>query len=156
MRGRKPIPTEIKKTKGTLEKSRVLSNEMQVQINNDIPTAPEDLNQEAKKIWLEVCTELKNNRILANVDLGLVEAYCAELAQYKEAVRQIKKTSPLVKSPSGYVMISPWQTIRKQSLKAAMDLGQLFGVTPSARTRIGANIKGESKLDFIKQKPKIA
>ena len=155
MKGRKPIPTAIKEMKGTIEKSRILPNEMIVTINNEIPDAPEDLNSEAQKLWNEVCHELKNNGLLANVDLGLVEAYCAELAQYKEAIRQIKRTSPLIKSPSGYAMVSPWQTIRRQSLKAAMDLGQLFGVTPSARTRIGANTKPTSKLEQLK-KPKIA
>jgi P27 family predicted phage terminase small subunit len=156
MRGIKPLPTAIKELRGTLEKSRVLSNEMTVTINNEIPQAPEDLNAEGKKLWNEVCHELKNNNLLANVDLGLVEAYCNELAQYKEAVRQIKKTSPLIKSPSGYAMVSPWQTIRRQSLKAAMDLGQLFGVTPSARTRIGSNTpKASSKLELL-QKSKIA
>jgi P27 family predicted phage terminase small subunit len=155
MRGNKPLPTAIKELRGTLEKSRILTNEMKVTINNDIPQAPEDLNIEAKKIWNSVCHELKNNGILANVDLELVEAYCAELSQYKEAVRQIKKTSPLIKSPSGYAMVSPWQTIRKQSLKAAMDLGQLFGVTPSARTRIGHNVKPINKLELLR-KPKTA
>lgn len=155
MKGIKPLPTAIKELRGTLEKSRTLPNEMVVSINRDIPEPPEDLNNEAKKLWQEVCTELKNNGILANVDLGLVEAYCSELVTYKEALRQIKKTSPLIKSPSGYAMVSPWQTIRRQSLKAAMDLGQLFGVTPSARTRIGATIKTTSKLDSLK-KPKTA
>lgn len=155
MRGRKPIPTAIKEMKGTIEKSRILANEMTVTINNDIPKAPEELNEEAVKIWNEVCRELKNNGLLAVVDLGLVQAYCAELSQYKEALRQIDKTGPLVISPSGYPMVSPWQTIRRQSLKAAMDLGQLFGVTPSARTRIGSNTKPTSKLDQLK-KPKTA
>ena len=151
-RGRKPIPNEIKQLKGTIEKSRLIENPMIVQINNEIPEAPEDLNNEAKKIWQITCDELKRNGILATVDLGLVEAYCAELAMYKEAVRQIRKTSPLVKSPSGYPMVSPWQTIRKQSLKAATDLAQLFGVTPSARTRVGANKPPESKLELLKKK----
>ena len=155
MKGRKPIPTAIKEMKGTIEKSRILANEMTVTINTEIPEPPEELNNEAVKIWNEVCRELKNNGLLAVVDLGLVQAYCTELAQYKEAVRQIKRTSPLIKSPSGYPMVSPWQTIRRQSLKAAMDLGQLFGVTPSARTRIGANTKPTSKLEQLK-KPKIA
>ena len=151
-RGRKPIPNEIKEIKGTLEKSRLIDNPMIVQINNEIPQAPEDLNNEAKKIWQITCDELKRNGILATVDLGLIEAYCAELAMYKEAVRQIKKTSPLVKTPSGYPMVSPWQTIRKQSLKAATDLAQLFGVTPSARTRVGANKPPASKLELLKKK----
>jgi P27 family predicted phage terminase small subunit len=151
-RGRKPIPNEIKQLKGTIEKSRLIENPMIVQINNEIPEAPEDLNNEAKKIWQITCDELKRNGILATVDFGLIEAYCAELAMYKEAVRQIRKTSPLVKSPSGYPMVSPWQTIRKQSLKAATDLAQLFGVTPSARTRVGANKPPASKLELLKKK----
>ena len=37
MRGRKTIPTAIKELKGTLEKSRVLENEMKVSVINEIP-----------------------------------------------------------------------------------------------------------------------
>lgn len=154
MRGRKPIPTAIKENKGTVRKSRVLQNEVTVQLVSSIPEPPDDLSAEAKKTWRNVCDELKANGLLATVDLELVQAYCNEMSMYREAVRQIKKTNPLVKSPSGYPMINPWQTIRKQSLKSAMDLGQLFGLTPSARTRIpAASGKSESRLkQFQKSK----
>lgn len=153
MRGRKPIPTAIKETKGTLRKHRVLENEVTVQLVSNIPEPPDDLSAEAKKTWRNVCDELKSNGLLATVDLELVQAYCNEMSMYREAVRQIKKTNPLVKSPSGYPMINPWQTIRKQSLKSAMDLGQLFGLTPSARARIpNTNAKPVTKLELLKKK----
>jgi P27 family predicted phage terminase small subunit len=152
--GRPPLPTAIKAARGTLRKSQVVPNEMTVQLISDVPEPPHDLTDDAKKTWRNVCEELKRNGLLATVDLELVKAYCNELAMYNEAVKQINENSVLILSPNGYPMINPWQTIRKQSLKAAMDLGQLFGLTPSARTRIPSSInKTESKLkQFQKSK----
>jgi P27 family predicted phage terminase small subunit len=156
MRGRKPIPTEIKELKGTLEKSRMLKNEMSVELSNTIPDAPEDLNEEAKQIWVKICEELKRNRILAVVDLDLVESYCHEMALYKHATRMIKQKGGVFKSPSGYPMINPWLTIKRQALKSATDLGVLFGLTPSARSRIpNNNPQTNNKLELLK-KPKTA
>lgn len=156
MKGRIPIPTAIKEAKGTLRKSRVVKNEVAVKLVSNIPEPPDDLSADAKKTWRNVCEELKSNGLLATVDLELVQAYCNEMTTYKEAVRQIRKTNPLVKSPSGYPMINPWQTIRKQSLKSAMDLGQLFGLTPAGRTRIPSNQTGsESKLKQLQKRKAI-
>jgi phage terminase small subunit len=53
-------------------------------------------------------------------------------------------------------MINPWFQVQSQALKQATQLGQLFGITPSARSRISAAVtKPVSKLDSLK-KPKTA
>jgi P27 family predicted phage terminase small subunit len=152
MRGRKTIPTAIKELKGTLEKSRVLENEMKVSVINEIPEPSEDLNEEGRKIWENVCYELKRNGILSTVDLDLVESYCQEMAMYKHATRQLKNKGAVYKSQSGYPMINPWQTIRNQALKSATNIGQLFGITPSARARIPQQQQPASKLEILKKK----
>jgi len=49
-------------------------------------------------------------------------------------------------------MINPWQTIRNQALKSATNIGQLFGITPSARARIPQQQQPASKLEILKKK----
>ena len=43
-KGRKKLPTAMKEMQGTLEKSRVLENEMQVDLVSQLPEAPELLS----------------------------------------------------------------------------------------------------------------
>ncbi len=105
MRGRKTIPTAIKELKGTLEKSRVLENEMKVSVINEIPEPSEDLNEEGRKIWENVCHELKRNGILSTVDLDLVESYCQEMAMYKHATRQLKNKGAVYKLKLGVLVL---------------------------------------------------
>jgi P27 family predicted phage terminase small subunit len=149
------IPTEIKKLKGTLDKRYVLENEMQVIAMDQIPPAPENLSAGARELWTVTCTELKRNNILTGVDLSLIEAYCAELQTYKDAAAELQKNGAVVPAPSGYPVVSPWQSIKNQSLKNAVDIGKLFGITPAARTKISSDVKPVSKIESLK-KPKIA
>ena len=79
-RGRKKLPTEVKKLRGTLKKERVLENEMQVEILKELPETPEWLSDIAKVEWKKVCLELFNKNMLHYVDLKLIEAYCNAIA----------------------------------------------------------------------------
>ena len=49
--------------------------------------------------------------------------------------------------------VNPWFTTKQNCVKQAMQLGQLIGVTPSARARIpNTNQKPVSKLELLKSK----
>ena len=82
-KGRKKIPTKIKELQGTLEKSRQI-NEMQVTEVIKMPIAPKHLTSLGKKQWQIVCRELYNKKMLFDVDLSLLSAYCNEMALYIE------------------------------------------------------------------------
>jgi phage terminase small subunit len=52
--------------------------------------------------------------------------------------------------------VSPWYDVRSRALKQATQMGQLFGVTPSARGKIETGKSAPvSKLELL-QKSKIA
>ena len=71
-KGRKKIPTKIKKMQGTITPSRILENEMKVDLISDIPEAPEWLSEIGKNEWIKVTTQLNNLEMLHNVDLSLI------------------------------------------------------------------------------------
>ena len=63
-KGRKKLPTKIKEMQGTLDVSREVENEMQVDLVKQIPEPPELLSKIGKKEWYKVALTheaLRNN-----------------------------------------------------------------------------------------------
>jgi P27 family predicted phage terminase small subunit len=156
MRGRPKKPTEIKKLQGTEDKRWLVENEMKVLPLDQIPTAPDGFDGETSEIWATVCRELQRNGLLAGCDLELLHGYCTLLRQYYLATEKLKKEGVVILSRHGDKVANPWYHIQGQSLKQATQIAQLFGITPSARSRISAAApKVATKLDLLK-KPKTA
>jgi P27 family predicted phage terminase small subunit len=156
MAGRPRKPVEIKKLQGTYQKCRELDAPMIVELSDGVPEPPEGFSHESIKIWDTVCRELKRNGLLASCDLELLQGYCELLTHYQEATAKLKKEGAVILGRHGDKMINPWFQVQSQALKQATQLGQLFGITPSARSRISAAVvKPVSKLDSLK-KPKTA
>jgi P27 family predicted phage terminase small subunit len=156
MRGRPKKPTEIKKLQGTEDKRWLVENEMKVLPLDEIPMAPDGFDEETQQIWATVCRELQRNNLLAGCDLELLHGYCTLLRQYYLATEKLKKEGTVILSRHGDKVANPWYHIQGQSLKQATQIAQLFGITPSARSRISSGTtKPTSKLEQLK-KPKTA
>ena len=84
MTGRKKIPTQLKKIRGTYAKSRELENEMKVEKVEQPPKPPNWLTKIGKEQWSIVTNELFALGMLHLVDLALVEAYCNAMALHLE------------------------------------------------------------------------
>ena len=139
-KGRKKIPTKIKELQGTLEKSRQI-NEMSVTEVIRMPDAPEHLTPTGKEHWSIVCKELYNKKMLFEVDLGLLAAYCNEIALYIETEKHLREKGRIqyFYNDDGSVKYSqsvPEQKISRDALNSALRLAREFGFTPSARASI--------------------
>jgi P27 family predicted phage terminase small subunit len=156
MKGRPRIPTEIKILKGTLSPSRELAAPMLVELSEGVPQPPAHLTPLGFEYWDVTCRELKNNHLLTGVDLGLVAGYCNELGLYKKACGMTEAEGEVIVNRFGDKAVSPWYDVRSRALKQATQMGQLFGVTPSARGKIETGKSAPvSKLELL-QKSKIA
>lgn len=136
--GRKPIPTEIKIQHGTFRADQSLPDEIKIAPVSELPQPPEYMigNDYAIKQWVLTTTELHKIGILVGIDLELLAIYCIEMATYIECK---KLSKPLViKARSGYQMPNPNISIGNKALGNALKIAPLFGITPSARTRIAA------------------
>ena len=90
-RGRKKIPTKIKELQGTAKTERMMENEMQVALVHTIPLAPEWLSEIGKSEWIKVCSELYNKRMLHQIDLSLLEAYCNAISLHIETEKMLRE-----------------------------------------------------------------
>jgi len=142
-KGRKKKPTKLKEIQGTIEKSRIIENEMQVDLCVSIPEAPSMLSEIGKAEWEKVTEQLYNLNMLHSVDLRLVEAYCNEIALYIETEQMLRQKGRIqvFKNADGtlkHAQAVPYQKIAKDALNMAMKLATQFGLTPVARASISA------------------
>jgi P27 family predicted phage terminase small subunit len=156
MKGRPRKPTDLKKIEGTFRADRNLEQPMLVELSVGVPQPPVHLNPLGFEYWDITCKELLNNNLLAGADLGLVAGYCNELGLYKSACEMTEKEGVVIVNRFGDQCVNPWYSVRSAALKQATQMGQLFGITPSARAKIETgNVKPASKLELLK-KPKSA
>tara|TARA_R100000664_G_scaffold24116_2_gene33799 strand:- start:1771 stop:2250 length:480 start_codon:yes stop_codon:yes gene_type:complete len=150
MTGRKKIPTELKKARGTLRKSRELDNPMEVEKVCTLPVSPEWLSEIGKEQYDLVVNQLNNIGMLYQVDLKLIEAYANSMALHIEAEQELRRVGRIMvyKDDEGrpkHSQIVPMQTISKQALDQAIKIASHFGLTPSSRTKITSPQKLEIK-----------
>ncbi len=142
-KGRKKLPTAMKEMQGTLEKSRVLENEMQVDLVSQLPEAPELLSTIGVEEWYKVTSQLFNLKMLHHIDLRLIESYCNEMALYIECESELRKNGrvDIFKNTNGDIIRSqakPYVKMKNDALNNALKLSAQFGLTPVARANISA------------------
>ena len=147
-RGPKPTPTAILKLRGTYRADRRPENEPTPEPG--IPDPPDLLVDEALIEWDRITSELNKVGILSHLDLAVVSAYCQAWARWLDAEKNLSKTGPVVKAPSGYPILNPWLTIANKALQQVQRLACELGLTPSARTRINLDLKADEPTAFDK------
>jgi P27 family predicted phage terminase small subunit len=107
---------------------------------------PTWLSKEAKKFWKKLVPMLEETEGLLQIsDQTALEAFCETYSQWKEASVILKKEGMTFSTPNGYIQQRPEVAIVQKASKALMDYMNAFGLTPSARARLG--IKPEPKGD---------
>tara|TARA_R110000824_G_scaffold281779_2_gene470090 strand:- start:239 stop:715 length:477 start_codon:yes stop_codon:yes gene_type:complete len=145
-KGRKKLPTAIKEMQGTLEKSRIIENEMQVDLVSQLPEAPDLLSIIGVEEWYKVTSQLYNIKMLHKVDLRLIESYCNEMALYIECENDLRKNGrvDVFKNTNGDIIrtqAKPFVKMKNDALNNALKLATQFGLTPVARANISAPVK---------------
>lgn len=135
MRGRKPLTSEQKKLRGTLQPSRMKTG-LKLPALTQAPPAPTWFNANMKRLYRVVCANLIDAGIIAEADMPLVHSYVVELNELRMAVEHLQTPDAHIEvSQSGYKQPSPWIAIKNQSIKHLRELSQCFGFDPMARMR---------------------
>ena len=154
-KGRKKLPTKIKKMQGTLDVSRATNNEMQVDVCQELPAAPQWLSEIGKEEWYKVTNQLFNLQMLHQIDLQLIAAYCNEMSLYIETEIMLREKGriQIFKNSDGtlkHAQAVPYQKIAKDALDKAMKLATQFGLTPVARASISApKITNNTQINYF-------
>jgi P27 family predicted phage terminase small subunit len=94
----------------------------------------------ALSVWRELAPDLQRIAALTNLDRYTLAIYCVHMADWIEATRDIKQngTAHTVKTVSGDRMerLRPAVKIRELAERHIMEIGERFGLNPSARYKM--------------------
>ena len=147
MRGRKPIPDNLKVLYGNRGKRPIGKDSPKPKSPERLPPAPEHMGEDGKKEWKRMGKELLKMGVLHKVGLPGLAAYCCAYEQWISAYRNVIKEGTVVMTPNGFYVQNPHMTIAKQQQAEMRKWMIEFGVTPSSMTKVKVTdgAKGKEK-----------
>lgn len=142
-RGPPPLPTAVKKLRGTYQKCRDADGESMAP-PPAVPAAPKWFDSEARAEWERVVPQLVELKVLTGLDGGALERYCVAHSNWVKAQLEVQKKGPVLKTPFG-PQKNPAVKIAQDERAAARLLAGELGLSPSARSRVKVSEKPEAE-----------
>ena len=136
MPGRKPLPTAIKKIKGTLQKCRTNPNEPRP--TGVLCDPPEYMADSAKEAWYYAVANSPPG-LLSALDGAVLERWANCSGMYREALAKINRSGVsgmLMKTPSGFLRRSPLMDVIRDLALEMKGYEAEMGFTPASRSRV--------------------
>ena len=133
MPDRKTPPKNLKEVAASQHRGRLETEEIKPQ---RILECPPELGSQAQLEWDRITGELTMLGILSSFDRGPLAAYCCAYALWIEAMEMVQAHGPMIKSPNGYPIQSPYLSHANKQLEIMMKIATEFGFTPASRARI--------------------
>ena len=138
--GRKPKPTALKKLEGNPGKRPVPPT---------VPLqCPKHLLPEAKKEWKRLAPILMSMGLLTAADAVPFEGYCTAYARWLEAQEEITRHGSIYKDNEGRIRPNPYIAIANQQMREIKSFAAEFGLTPSNRSAMIANVMTAMKQNI--------
>jgi P27 family predicted phage terminase small subunit len=135
-RGRKPLPTSLKKLRGTWRPDRASGTEPQVE--SAIPEPPDWLSADALAEWKRLAPQLAAAGLLTKLDRAALASYCSAWGDLCEANRTLQQFGSTYITERGVIVLHPMLKVVERSRHALRAFASEFGLSPSARTRVDA------------------
>ncbi len=134
--GRPPVPTAIKKLRGTDQPSRRNLREPKTvaKLSRVLP----HMTEEARALWRSLGKDLEAMGVISESDRIAFAVLCDAWAEYLEAKEMAKTQGTTITTEKGYVMEAPWMIRAHKLREQILKLSREFGLTPSARVRVSA------------------
>lgn len=145
MRGKKPLPTDLKIVKGTDRPDRINKNEPKPAADNIKP--PRGLSAEARKQWRVISKQLIDAGMITNIDVSALAMYCETYVIWRKEIDYIHEHGTMLGDKRSPRLINAEHAFDK--LKAML---VEFGMTPSSRTRVSSSVEKDSENPFAKFK----
>lgn len=144
MRGRKPLPPELHRSRGTYQKSRHESRDMQApgELLKDPPT---DLTPEQQELWRAA---IEQAPWLRAADAGLLTLWVEvtdrnQKARIAQAEMDRDSKLPLLQQDprTGEIRPSPYLRVLDRTAELIIRLGSELGFSPASRARLQTSSK---------------
>lgn len=142
MRGRKPLPTSLKRLRGNPGGRPLNTREPRPAVTaGAFADAPPELADDpvAQEHWCRLVPVLRQAGQITDADYPALVATCLEWSRYLTAARQARHQAT-VKRGTGGLAASPHGHIAHRSLHSLIKLWAELGLTPSSRSRLTTTI----------------
>ena len=96
---------------------------------------PKTLDASGRRKWAELLPILESR---GNVDAAILNgltAYCTAWAQWEAATAKVVELGPVVKSPAGFAVVSPYVAVAAQAERRLRQWATELKLTPKTRGR---------------------
>lgn len=144
MKGRPPKPNEVKRAMGN-PGGRPLDDPITIGGRDDV-VAPGWLDPVARAVWDSLATEMQAAGVLDTVDVEMMAQFCVACAVARKAATQMNDN--VAATGARGAVKDPAITAWKDAVAVQRQLAEQFGLTPSARARLGmAGVQGAAVED---------
>lgn len=134
MKGRKRLPTALKKLNGTYRPDR--ENGQEPQPESGLPSCPERFKGRVEeKHWHEYGQNLVAMNVMTIADSHALELLCEVRADY-DAIREVIGRDGMTLEVDGVLKRHPLHRAETQAVNQLLALLTTFGLTPSSRSRV--------------------
>lgn len=133
--GRKMHPVALKLARGNPGKRPL---PQPVVAPSDAPDCPAWMPLPGVEEWNRLVPALSAMGLLSSVDLGVLASYCLSWAELTIAIETLKAEGRTIVAANGAMARHPQCVTVAQSIQQIRSLASELGLTPSARTRLGA------------------
>lgn len=105
-----------------------------------LPEPPEHLSDEEKSKWEAVVRELHPLGLVTTIDKDALAMYCVIFVRWMKAEKMVREKGEIIKTAAGNIIQNPYLAIANRALDQLNKLGGEFGMTPSSRSRVKADI----------------
>ena len=145
--GPKPKPTYLKLIAGN--PGRRPLNDSEPKPKASIPRPPPELSSDALKEWKKISRQLFAAGILTVVDRAVLAAYCQAYGRWVQAERALAGVEQqgaglLIRTTKGHLIQHPLLGVANRAMSDMVRYALEFGMTPSSRSRVRANLNGQS------------
>ncbi len=99
-------------------------------------TCPPELSPKARAEWDRIMLELPRHVLITNLDGTLLALFCDATVQYWEAKQGLEKLGPVLMTPNGHPMQSPYVGIAHHYSALMIKLANELGLSPASRRRL--------------------
>ncbi len=146
--GRHKKPTNLLILSGSYRNDR---HGGRVEIEPAAVRIPSGMSEGAIKVWRGLASRLSKMGLLTNVDVPEFQKYCETTSLYRQALAIVVKDGATYLDSKGIEHVRPEVRLCKQYADLSNTIGQQFGLSPTARTKLRINDfkKDTTEEDFL-------
>jgi P27 family predicted phage terminase small subunit len=87
-----------------------------------------------------VAPDLERLHLLSGIDRASLVVYCQAVAEFEQSSAVLRKNGRTFETPNGFLQARPEVAMMHRSALIIRMFAEQFGLTPSARTRLGVKV----------------